>query len=66
MGIKDDVNRLVRPPAPDTSLQPAKLPPAIRDKTGLERKQAGSFATEEVTVQSTDGLFVFTVLVVKV
>ncbi len=66
MAVKDDIARLT--PAPDKTqrLASAATPSAIRAKTGLERKQAGkASAGQEVTVQSTDGLFVFTVQVVK-
>lgn len=63
--IHKDLNRIVEKQPDETGLPAAKVPPAIRDKTGLERKQAGSFTTEEITVQSTDGLFTFKVLVIK-
>lgn len=66
--IYRSVNLLVdKPPAPK-KIEPPKKPPAIRSKTGLERRQAagsGAYdASEEVTVESTDGLFTFTVRVV--
>ena len=61
-----EINRLVTPPPPENSLKAADTPPAIREKTGLERTgQGGQVAGSEVTVQSTDGLFLFTVRVVK-
>jgi hypothetical protein len=65
MSLKDDVARLVPPPPPINRLSPAVAPDAIREQTGLERKQAGKVDSEEVTVESTDGLFTFTVRVVK-
>ena len=66
MSIKDDINRIAEPTPTPKSLGGAVLPSAIRSKTGLEPKKAATLATEEVTVQSTDGLFTFVVLVVKV
>lgn len=65
MGTKDDINRLVARAPADKRLDTAITPDAIRAKTGLERKQVGTVNSEEVTVQSTDGLFTFTVRVVK-
>lgn len=63
--MKAEINRLIDPPPADPRLPAAKTPTAIRAGIGLERKQAGSVNSEEVTVESTDGLFTFTVLVVK-
>jgi len=63
--LPDDINRLVKPPPAEKRLPAAVAPAAIRSKTGLERKQAGEVASQEVTVESTDGLFSFTVRVVK-
>jgi len=65
MSTQADINRLVDPPPADKRLNPAVAPAAIRDKTGLERKQAGDVNSEEVTVESSDGLFTFIVRVVK-
>lgn len=66
MAAKDDINRLVKPPLPEISLNPPKTPAAIRAKTGLERKGTGDVNGTEVTAKSTDGLFTFIVTVVKV
>jgi hypothetical protein len=63
--MQDDFNRLVKKPPAEVSLKAAAAPVAIRAKTGLERKQAGTVQSEEVTAQSTDGLFTFIVRVVK-
>ena len=63
--MKTDLNRLIDKPAPELKLAGAETPPAIRDQTGLERKQVGTVASEEVTTQSSDGLFTFIVRVVK-
>lgn len=63
--IKDDIKRLAPAPPADKRLGAARNPAAIRAQTGLERKQAGSVESEQVTVESTDGLFTFTVRVVK-
>lgn len=65
MSTQDDINRLVSRPPESPRLEGAITPAAIRTKTGLERRQAGSVNSEEVTVESTDGLFTFTVRVVK-
>lgn len=65
MSVQSDIARLVAPPPADPRLDPAGTPAAIRAKTGLERKQVGSVASEEVTTQSSDGLFTFIVRVVK-
>jgi hypothetical protein len=68
MAIKDDLNRLIKPPLACNRLGEAETPDAIRTKTGLERKQAGNandIRSEEVTVESSDGLFTFIVRVVK-
>lgn len=65
MALQDDITRLVKKPPADKRLDAAKTPTPIRAKTGLERRQAGDVASSEVTVQSTDGLFSFTVRVVK-
>ncbi|MCK9386072.1 MAG: hypothetical protein M0Q15_15795 [Nevskia sp.] len=63
--IKIDINRLVDKPLPENRLPEAVTPPAIRSKTGLERQKAGDVNSEQVTAESTDGLFTFTVRVVK-
>jgi hypothetical protein len=63
--MRDDLNRLIDKPPVEKRLASAETPPAIRAKTGLERKVAGAVNSIEVTVQSTDGLFEFTVNVVK-
>ncbi len=65
MSAVDDINRLVRPAPPENRLAAAAAPRAIRAQTGLERRQVGEVPSEEVTVQSTDGLFTFTVRVVS-
>lgn len=66
MPIKNDIGRLVPPPDKTPRLGAAKSPTALRAKTGVERKQsAKAQAGQEITVQSTDGLFTFTVQVVK-
>lgn len=64
--MKSDLNRLVEKPRPEIKLDVPATPTAIRAKTGLERQQTGKFGeSEEVTAQSTDGLFTFVVRVVK-
>ena len=63
--MKTDLNRLVNPPPADKRLAAAVKPAAIRAQTGIERRAAGDVDSSEVTVQSTDGLFTFTVRVVK-
>lgn len=63
--VPDDLNRLVKPAPPEQKLAGAATPPAIRTKTGLERKQAGNVDSEELTTESSDGLFTFIVRVVK-
>lgn len=63
--IKDDITRLVAKPPVDKRLDTAILPAAIREKTGLERQKVGKVNSEEVTVESSDGLFTFIVRVVK-
>ena len=65
MAAADDINRLVNPPAPEKRLDPAATPDAIRTKTGLAPEQTGKVNGTQVTVKSTDGLFTFTVNVVK-
>jgi len=65
MSLKDDVARLVPPPPAEKRLPAAVAPNSIRAQTGLERKQAGTIRSEEITVESTDGLFTFTVRVAK-
>jgi len=62
--MRDDLNRLIDKPPADKRLPAAETPPAIRSKVGLERKSAGEVDSREVTVESTDGLFSFTVRVV--
>jgi len=63
--MQDDITRLVKPGSPENRLDPAATPDAIRDQTGFQPKQAGKVDSSEVTVKSTDGLFTFTVRVVK-
>lgn len=63
--MKLDINRLVDKPLPEIKLTAAATPEAIRSKTGLERRQNGTITGEEVTAQSTDGLFTFVVRVIK-
>lgn len=63
--MKSEINRLVDPPPPDNSIGPAEMPKAIRAKTNLAARQAGLYETEIKTVESTDGLFTFTVQVLK-
>lgn len=63
--MKDDLNRLVAKPPADKRLNAAGTPDAIRDGIGLERQKLGRVASEEVTVESSDGLFTFIVRVVK-
>lgn len=63
--MKADINRLVDKPLPEIKLGDATTPSAIRTQTGLEKKQVGNVNSEEVTAESTDGLFTFTVRVVK-
>lgn len=65
MAVKDDIGRLTPRQKPDNRLKPATLPAAIREQVGLERQQTGKVKGEEVTAQSTDGLFTFVVRVVK-
>lgn len=66
MSIKDNINRLVDKPPPDNRLQGESPPAALRAKTGLEPlRRASKVDGTEVTVESTDGLFTFTVRVVK-
>lgn len=66
MSVADDITRLVRLPPAEPRLDAAGAPDAIRARTGLERKtRGGATSSEEVTVQSTDGLFTFTVRVVS-
>jgi hypothetical protein len=64
--MKADLNRLVEKPKPEIKLGAPATPEAMRAKTGLEREQTGKGGeSEEVTAQSTDGLFTFVVRVVK-
>lgn len=65
MSTRHDINRLVDRPRVEPRLEPARAPSAIRSKVGLERRGAGDLNSEEITVQSTDGLFTFIVLVAK-
>jgi len=61
----DELNRLVAPPPAENRLPNAETPAPIRTRTGLERRTAGDINSADVTAQSTDGLFLFTVRVVK-
>lgn len=63
--IKDDLNRLLAKPPAAKRLPAAATPEAIREQTGLEREKLGKVNSEEVTVESSDGLFSFIVRVVK-
>jgi hypothetical protein len=63
--MQDDLTRLIKKPPVENRLDPAKTPLAIRSKIGLERKVAGDVQTEEKTLVSSDGLFTFTVNVLK-
>ena len=65
--MKNDINRLVAPAPAAIRLPPAKPLDAIPARTGLERQGGGSgdVATQEITVQSTDGLFSFTIKAIK-
>ena len=63
--MRDDLTRLIKKPPTENRLPAPDTPPPIRDKTGLERRQAGDVSSTEVVVKSTDGLFQFTVRVVK-
>lgn len=63
--MKDDINRLVARQPADKRLDAAGTPDAIRTGTGLERQKIGKVNSEEVTVESSDGLFTFIVRVVK-
>jgi len=65
MSTKDDINRLVQRPRAEKRLPGASTPAAIRGKTGLERKTRGDVNSEEIHAVSTDGLFSFTVRVIK-
>lgn len=65
MATEKDIARLVPQALPEPRLDGARSPAAIRSRTGLERKRAGSVESTEVTVESTDGLFTFSVRVVK-
>lgn len=65
MALPDDLNRLVARPPADKRLPAAGTPAPIRSKTGLERLQEGRIRSEEATVQSTDGLFAFTIQVAR-
>lgn len=65
MSLKDDITRLVDKKPEPKRLDGAVAPDAIRAQTGIERRRIGQVNSEEVTVTSTDGLFTFTVRVVK-
>lgn len=65
MSMKDDIARLVPRPAEEKRLAPADTPPALRAKTGTQPKAAGRINGEQVTAESTDGLFTFVVTVAK-
>ena len=68
MTIHQSINQLVKRPPAENRLDPVTAPGAIGAKTGLERKQAGavkiSDLSDEITVESSDGLFTFIVRVV--
>ena len=66
MSTKADINRLVDKPKVEPRLDAARTPTAIRSQVGLERRGAGELNSEEITVESSDGLFTFIVLVAKV
>lgn len=67
--MRAEINKLVVLPPADHRLPVAETPAAIRSRTGLERKTAGvasssaGTSSNEVTVESTDGLFSFVVRV---
>ncbi len=63
--MKDEINRLIARPPADKRLSDAGTPEAIRDGIGLERQKMSKVASDEVTVESSDGLFTFIVRVVK-
>ncbi len=65
MSLKDDIARLAPRQTADKRLANKGNPQALREKTGLERTQTGKVQTEQVTAQSTDGLFTFVVNVIK-
>lgn len=65
MSLKDDISRLVDKKPEPKRLDGAGNPAAIREQTGIERRRIGQVSSEEVTVTSTDGLFTFTVRIVK-
>lgn len=67
MSTKDDIARLTPLPAADNRLDKARAPLAIREKTGLQQRSSARAdnASEEITVESSDGLFTFIVRVVK-
>lgn len=65
MSLKDDIARLVPPPAVEKRLDEAATPLAIRTKTGTQPKAAARIQGEQVTAESTDGLFTFVVTVAK-
>lgn len=63
--ITQSIHLLQAKPAPEIRLDAARTPAPIRAKIGLEREQSGKVKSEQVTVQSSDGLFTFVVRVVK-
>ncbi len=68
MSLHDDIARLTPANPANNRLNDAVPPRAIREGTGLQlRARAGGAETnsEEITVQSTDGLFTFMVRVLK-
>lgn len=62
--IVQSIQSLTPRPEP-VRLGPAGTPVPIRAQTGLAPLHTAKIRTEEVTVQSTDGLFSFVVRVVK-
>ena len=63
--MQKDIVALAGLPPAENRLDAAKMPDAIRARTGIEPIQSGSVASEEKTFTSTDSLFVLTVRVVK-
>jgi hypothetical protein len=63
--MQDDLTRLVKPAPAAKRLPAATTPRALRAQTGLEPRRSGDVNTAVVTVESTDGLFSFTVTVLK-
>lgn len=65
MTLARDLGKLVQPQGGNTGLDPAGQRPALPARTGLEAEKGGKVQGREISVKSTDGLFLFTVRVVK-